>query len=72
MSEPRYFDWPLLMRTGMRGLGLRPAEFWALTPAEFALLVGETSGKLPLDRAGLAALQARFPDLNEDQDATDG
>ena len=71
MTEARCFDWPLLMRTGMRGLGLSPSEFWALTPAEFALLVGESSGKLPLDRAGLAALQARFPDIDEDQDATD-
>ena len=28
------FDWPGLMRAGICGLGLRPAEFWALTPAE--------------------------------------
>jgi len=57
------FEWPLLMRAGMRGLGLKPSEFWALTPAELALLLGEDSGELPMDRAGLAALEARFPDL---------
>ena len=59
----RGFEWPLLMRAGVRGLGLRPADFWALTPAELALLFGEDSGELPMDRAGLAALEARFPDL---------
>ncbi len=32
------FDWPSLLRAGVRGLGLRPAEFWALTPAELHLL----------------------------------
>lgn len=61
------FEWPILMRAGMRGLGLRPAEFWALTPAELALLLGEDSGELPMDRAGLEALEARFPDMKRTQ-----
>ena len=56
------FEWPLLMRAGLRRLGLKPHEFWALTPAELAMLLGEESGQLPLDRAGLEALEARFPD----------
>ena len=60
------FEWPILMRAGMRGLGLRPAEFWAFTPAELALLLGQDSGQLPLDRQGLAALEARFPDLGKE------
>ena len=62
------FEWPTLMRAGLRGLGLKPAEFWALTPAELALLLGVDSGELPMDRAGLAALEARFPDIARTND----
>ncbi|MCE5972093.1 phage tail assembly chaperone [Sinirhodobacter sp. WL0062] len=56
-------DWPGLMRVGMRGLGLRPQEFWALTPAELALMLGEASGSAPLTRARLDELVARWPDV---------
>ena len=65
------FDWPSLMRVGLRGLGLRPAEFWRLTPAEFAFLLGEDSGALPMDRSQLAVLEARFPDMKR-TDTNDG
>ena len=58
-------DWPGLMVAGMRGLGLRPAEFWALTPAELAFLLGRMDGRLPMDRAGLESLTARFPDQKD-------
>ncbi|MEM7643474.1 MAG: rcc01693 family protein [Pseudomonadota bacterium] len=66
MSES--FDWPALMAAGMRGLGLSPAAFWALTPAELAFLLGQEGGRLPMDRAGLDALAARFPDVTETGD----
>ncbi|KGM87151.1 phage conserved hypothetical protein [Roseovarius mucosus DSM 17069] len=56
------FDWPALMRAGMQGLGLRPAEFWALTPAELRLMLGERQGVQPMARAGLEALLRAFPD----------
>lgn len=59
------FDWPILMRAGIKGLGLRPAHFWTLTPAELAFLLGVEDGQLPMDRAGLEALEARFPDLSK-------
>lgn len=59
------FDWPVLMRAGLRGLGLRPAEFWALSPAELALMLGHDKGQAPLDRAGLSALAQAFPDKIE-------
>lgn len=62
------FDWPALMAAGMRGLGLRPAEFWALTPAELAFLLGHGDGRLPMGRAALDALAAQFPDTEEDGD----
>lgn len=55
-------DWPGLMRVGIRGLGLRPAEFWALTPAELALMLGEAAGSPPLTRARLDELAAQWPD----------
>lgn len=54
------FDWPGLMRAGITGLGLRPADFWALTPAELRLMLGE--GDAPLRRAGLDELMAKWPD----------
>ena len=60
MSER--FDWPALMRAGLQGLGLRPAEFWALTPAELRLMLGERQGVRPMARDGLEALLRAFPD----------
>lgn len=59
------FDWPALMRAGMRGLGLRPAEFWDLTPAELQLLLGNESGGPAMNRDRLSELMAAFPDRNE-------
>lgn len=61
-AESGGLDWAGLMRVGIRGLGLRPAEFWRLTPAELALMLGETSGTRPLSRARLNELAARWPD----------
>jgi len=69
MSGARPFDWPGLMRAGMQGLGLRPAEFWALTPAELLLLMGDEPGIAPMGRAGLEALAARFPDADVKDDS---
>jgi uncharacterized phage protein (TIGR02216 family) len=54
------------MRAGLRGLGLRPAEFWSLTPAELHLLLG--GGSAPLGRSGLDALMAAYPDKRGDRD----
>ncbi|EPX81946.1 rcc01693 family protein [Salipiger mucosus] len=56
------FDWPVLMRAGLRGLGLRPWEFWALTPAELRLMLGQESGAAPMGRSRLEELVAAFPD----------
>ncbi|MBN8187751.1 MAG: rcc01693 family protein [Salipiger thiooxidans] len=56
------FDWPKLLRAGLRGLGLRPNEFWALTPAELRLMLGEDSGEVPMGRSRLEELIAAFPD----------
>ena len=56
------FDWPVLMRAGMRGLGLSPEAFWALTPAELQLMLGNAGGAQPMGRARLDELIAAFPD----------
>ncbi|MCT4609968.1 MAG: phage tail assembly chaperone [Pelagimonas sp.] len=58
------FDWPVLMRAGMRGLGLSPAEFWDLTPAELRLLLGEGAQATPMGRSRLDELMTAFPDTN--------
>ncbi|WP_461476958.1 rcc01693 family protein [Pararhodobacter aggregans] len=56
-------DWPGLMRAGLHGLGLRPAEFWALTPAELMMMLGRDEAARPgFTRARLDALLKRFPD----------
>ena len=59
------FDWPALMAAGMRELGLKPVEFWALTPAELAFLLGRGDGQQPMNRAALYELSARFPDKED-------
>lgn len=58
-------DWAGLLRVGLLapgrgGLGLRPAEFWALTPAELALMLGIEPGAGGMTRARLAEMAARF------------
>ncbi|TDL79557.1 phage tail assembly chaperone [Palleronia sediminis] len=60
------FDWPALMRAGA-ALGLRPAEFWALTPAELErMLGGGGGGPVPLGRRRMEELSAAFPDIGKD------
>ena len=61
-------DWPGLMRAGLRGLGLRPGEFWALTPAELMLMLGREAGDAPLGRARLDELARAFPDAEQEVD----
>lgn len=55
-------DWPGLMRAGMRGLKLKPAEFWALSPGELLFLLGRDSDAAPMARARLEELARAFPD----------
>lgn len=62
------FDWPALMRAGLHGLGLSPETFWALTPAELQIMLGNKAGDGPMLSEGLAALMAAYPDTKKDQD----
>lgn len=56
------FDWPVLMRAGIHGLGLSPRKFWRLTPAELRLMLGEGGGVVPLARSRLDELLKAYPD----------
>ena len=56
------FDWAALMRAGIRGAGLSPEAFWRLTPVELLLILGVEAGAVPMTRARLAELAARYPD----------
>ncbi|WP_164661250.1 rcc01693 family protein [Tropicibacter sp. Alg240-R139] len=56
------FDWPALMQAGLYGLKLTPEQFWRLTPAELRLMLGQGGALAPLNRAGLDALLAAYPD----------
>lgn len=58
----RGLDWPGLMRAGMRNLGLKPVEFWDLSPGELALMLGVQFGRGTMTRARLNDLMAAFPD----------
>jgi len=63
MAAARAFDWPALMRAGMQGLGLPPAQFWDLTPRELMLLLGlEQPPGGGFGRARLDELARMFPD----------
>jgi uncharacterized phage protein (TIGR02216 family) len=63
----RALDWPGLMRAGMRGLRLRPAEFWALTPGELLFLLGTDAPAPPMGRTRLEELARAFPDAAQDK-----
>ncbi|SEO50746.1 phage conserved hypothetical protein [Salinihabitans flavidus] len=56
------FDWPALLRAGLHGLRLSPEAFWALTPAELRMMLGERESGRPLSRGRLEELQAAYPD----------
>ena len=56
------FEWHSLMKAGLHSLQLKPEEFWRLTPAELVLMLGGGNQAMPLERATMDALLARFPD----------
>lgn len=59
-------DWRGLMHAGLHGLRLRPVDFWALTPAELQMMLGETRATAPMGRTQLDALLRDFPDQVKD------
>ena len=70
-------DWPGLLRVGigparLGGLGLTPAQFWALTPAELALMLGVDPAAAPMTRSRLEALARSWPDRKPNQEDENG
>lgn len=63
------FDWAGLMRAGIRHLGLKPGDFWALTPVELMLMLGLEGGSAPMARARLDELARSYPDMSKARDA---
>jgi uncharacterized phage protein (TIGR02216 family) len=55
------------MRAGLHRLGLRPGEFWTLTPVELRLMLGLGPGQTPINRARLEELAAAYPDDRKDR-----
>jgi len=64
MNAAGGLDWAGLMRAGMQVLRLHPDQFWALTPAELALMLGIDAGPQRMNRNRLADLAARYPDTS--------
>ncbi|KQT55271.1 MULTISPECIES: rcc01693 family protein [unclassified Aureimonas] len=58
------FPFDEAMTAGFALIGLSSAEFWAMTPREFARALAPFASRCcePMGRADLAALMARFPD----------
>ncbi|WP_107498049.1 rcc01693 family protein [Thalassobius sp. I31.1] len=56
------FEWGALLRAGIRGAGLKPHEFWRLTPAELMLILGVDGQGRAFSRGRLDALLAQYPD----------
>lgn len=60
-------DWEAILRAGVRQLQLKPADLWALTPAEFGLLMGLDSAPDRMTRDALNALSELYPDTQKGQ-----
>ncbi len=61
----RPFPWAEAMAFGLGRLRLAPRDFWAMTPRELAAAMRAFAGETPLQRDGLEALMARFPDQKD-------
>lgn len=59
-------DWSALRRMGLCQLGLRPADFWALTPIELLLMLGVDPAQSPMGRSRLAELERLYPDQSKE------
>ncbi len=58
-------DWSGLLKVGLLHLRLKPDEFWALTPIELRLMIGDDPDLAPLGRSQLDALMAAYPDMSK-------
>lgn len=63
--------WQGFIRLAFEQLGLKPSDFWQLTPAELFLFLGVDTSPVPFSRTHLDELVRRFPD-KKSKDAIDG
>ncbi len=61
------FNWPALLAAGLHGLALKPDEFWALTPAELAMMLNDASVAAPLSRSRFDELAQLYPDQSSEE-----
>jgi uncharacterized phage protein (TIGR02216 family) len=61
------FDWKSLLTIATQQLGLKPSEFWRLTPLEYVAMTTQLGGPRAMTRAGLDALARAFPDTFQEQ-----
>lgn len=61
------FDWDRLLRESATRLGLRPAEFWALTPIELIRMLGLSLGAAPMTRSRLFELDAAMAEQHRER-----
>lgn len=59
----RRLDWRGLLRAGLHELRLTPDQFWALTPAELAVMLGLEAAPAAMTRDRLASLSQLYPDI---------
>ena len=61
-------DWEGLMRLGLQQMGLKPIDFWALTPHELQVMAGLSTISPRMGRDRLAELVRVYPDMNGGED----
>lgn len=66
----RDLDWAAMRYRALRDLGLKPAEFWALTPVEFLEMLGIDVDQAPMGRAVFQQLCRDFPDGRDENGTT--
>lgn len=65
----RPFPWTDAMRFGFGTLHLSPADFWSLSVRELcAAMEAHAPVRQAPERADLASLQERYPDMREPRD----
>jgi uncharacterized phage protein (TIGR02216 family) len=68
MNRKIGLDWAGLLRLGLGQLGLKPYEFWELTPVELMIMAGlETQQTAFLGRPGIDRLMGLYPDKTKEE-----
>ena len=61
-------DWAQLLTHGLVRLGLKPSDFWALTPVELMLMLGVGGAAPGLTKESLMRLADAYPDKKVESD----